>query len=94
MNDEIRHVMHYFYRKGYTAKTAMNKIHVVYKTTYPSYTTAKQMFQEFREREIDPSESEIKKSPKKMEKINAIKSVLDNNSNASVRLIAERTQIP
>ena len=83
MNEEIRHVMHYFYLKGYTAKSAMNKIHKVYNISYPSYTTAKQMFQEFREPEIDLSEIEIKKTPKKTERINAIQSVLDNNSNAS-----------
>ena len=69
MNEEIRHVMHYFYLKGYTAKYAMNEIHTAYNISYPSYTTAKQMFQEFREREIDLSEIEIKKSSKKRKEL-------------------------
>ena len=62
MNDEIRHVMHYLYLKRYTARSAMNEIHTVYGGTYPSYSTAKRMFEEFEEPEKPSSIIEKKKS--------------------------------
>ena len=94
MNDEIRHVMHYLYLKRYTARSAMNEIHTVYGGTYPSYSTAKRMFEEFEETENPSPIIEKKKSPEKVKRINLIQDALNNNPNLSVRSIAEITEIP
>ena len=72
----------------------MNEIHLVYDTPYPCYSTAKQMFQKFKNPEITPLEIERTNSPKKQKRIEAIQSILDNHPNSSVRIIAEETQIP
>ena len=88
INDEIHYVMHYLFLKGHSARSAMNEIHIVYDTDYPSYSTAKKMFDEFRDPEKILSQSEKQNSPKKMKRIDEIQSVLDENPNASVRLIA------
>ena len=69
----------------------MNEIHEVYGTDYPSYSTAKRLFETFRNPEKSPSQSEKKK---KMKRIDEIQSVLDENPNASLRLIAEQAGIP
>ena len=92
--NEIPPIMHYLYLKKYSAKSAMNEIHKVYNTTFPSYTTAKRMFREFKNTEKNPSEIVKKKTSNQMKRIDEIQSVLDNNPNASVRLIAEQTLIP
>ena len=42
----------------YSAQSAMNEIHIVYGTDYPSYSTAKKMFEAFRNPEKIPSQSE------------------------------------
>lgn len=94
MKNEIRCAMEYLYKKGYTAKAAMNEIHREYNTTYPSYTTAKQIFQEFKHPKETLSERKRENSPKKMERIDAIQHVLEENPNSSVRLIAFETHIP
>ena len=94
MKAEIHYVMHYLYLKGYTARAAMDEIHSTYDTVYPSYSVAKECFQKFKNPEITPSESQKQDSPQKMKKMNQIQGVLQNKPNASVRLIAEQTQIP
>ena len=52
------------------------------------------MFETLRNPEKSPSQSEKQNSPKKMKRIDEIQSVLDENRNASLRLIAEQTSIP
>ena len=94
MSDEIRHVMHYLYLKRYTARSAMNEIHTVYHCSYPSYSTAKRMFEEFEEPEKSSSIIEKKKSPEKVKRMTLIQDALDDNPNLSVRSIAEFTAIP
>ena len=44
----------------------MNEIFMLYDTDYPSYSTAKKMFEEFRDPEKIPSQSEKQNSPKKI----------------------------
>ena len=67
----------------------MTEIHRVYGTDYPSYNTIKKMFEDFRDPEKIPFQSENQNSPKKMKRIDEIQSVLDKNPNASKRLIAK-----
>ena len=93
MKEEIKHVMHYLYRKGWTAWSAMLDIHETYNIDYPSYSTAKRMFSNYQHPEIEHPEVERKDSPKIMERINAIQSVIDTESNVSVRSISNQTQI-
>ena len=64
--------MEYLYKKGYITKAPMNEIHRECNTIYPSYTTAKQIFQEFKHSKETLSESKRENSPKKMERIDAI----------------------
>ena len=71
----------------------MNEIHTVYGGTYPSYSTAKRMFEEFEEPEKSSSIIEKKKSPEKVKRITLIQDALDDNPNLSVRSIAELTSI-
>ena len=84
MNDEIFHVMHYLYLKRYTARSAMNEIHTTYNCSYPSYSTAKRMFEDFEETEKPSPIIEKKKSPEKVKRINLIQDALNHNPIFSV----------
>ena len=65
MNDEIHYVLHYLFLKGHSPQSAMNEIHEVYGTDYPSYSTAERMFETLRNSEKSPSQSEKQNSLKK-----------------------------
>ena len=82
MSEEIHHVLHYLYLKGYNAKGAMNEIHSVYNTSYPSYSTTKEIFKEFKKPEIIVSEMNKGISSHRMEKCDEIQRVLEENPNA------------
>ena len=94
MHDEIYHVMHYLYLKGWSKEAARKEMYATYKTSCPSPSTAKRMFKEFKNPEIKLTEIHHIDSPKKQKRIEAIQSVLNNNPNPSVRLVAEQTYIP
>ena len=68
MQDEIYHVMHYLYLKGWSKDATRKEIYATYKTTYPSPSTAKRMFRVFKNPEINPNEIHHIDSPKKKEK--------------------------
>ena len=57
----------------------MNEIHNIYGGAYPSYSTAKRMFEEFEETENPSPKIEKKKSPEKVKRINLIQDALNNN---------------
>ena len=93
MDEEIRHVIHYFYRKNTPAPSCHALIVATYGEESISRTGVNYWYNQFRQGRQSVTQLGKAGRPKKNEKSQAIKELVNDMPSASARYIAEQTDL-